>query len=162
MTPSYRGDLWLMISRLRWAKVCYNTFTFYCGFNLSCVDNDDEEGEEEEEDESIVDKATSSLKELDDSGTAVPKKDKDLPAKLLHRHGSVSNILDASSQDVLNSRAVEVINRIQSKLNGRDFYTNKGPGVLASTVEDQVERLIVEATSVENLCQLFVGWCPFW
>jgi serine/threonine-protein kinase mTOR len=29
-------------------------------------------------------------------------------------------------------------------------------------VEEQVERLIAEATSDENLCQLFVGWCAFW
>jgi len=63
-------------------------------------------------------------------------------------------------------RALEVINRIQAKLTGRDF-------IAASTsystsldeelnVEEQVERLIAEATSAENLCQLFVGWCAFW
>jgi serine/threonine-protein kinase mTOR len=56
------------------------------------------------------------------------------------------------------SRALQVINRIQSKLNGRDF------GLLEedTTVQQQVDRLICEATSVENLCQVFVGWCPFW
>jgi hypothetical protein len=26
----------------------------------------------------------------------------------------------------------------------------------------QVDSLIKEATCVENLCQLFVGWCAFW
>lgn len=30
------------------------------------------------------------------------------------------------------------------------------------SVEEQVDRLIKEATSVENLCRLFMGWCPFW
>jgi FKBP12-rapamycin complex-associated protein len=29
-------------------------------------------------------------------------------------------------------------------------------------VDEQVDRLIHEAMSVENLSQLFVGWCPFW
>jgi FKBP12-rapamycin complex-associated protein len=26
----------------------------------------------------------------------------------------------------------------------------------------QVQRLIDQATSVENLCQCYIGWCPFW
>lgn len=56
---------------------------------------------------------------------------------------------------------MEVILRIQSKLTGRDF--NKvGSGGDELSVDEQVERLIDQATSVENLCQLFVGWCPFW
>ena len=57
---------------------------------------------------------------------------------------------------------MEVILRIQSKLTGRDF--NKG-GVVGGeelTVDEQVDRLIRQAMDVENLCQLFVGWCPFW
>jgi FKBP12-rapamycin complex-associated protein len=29
-------------------------------------------------------------------------------------------------------------------------------------VRSQVERLISEATSHVNLCQCYVGWCPFW
>ena len=34
------------------------------------------------------------------------------------------------------------------------------PGAL--DVAQQVDRLIVQATSNENLCLSFVGWCPFW
>jgi len=30
------------------------------------------------------------------------------------------------------------------------------------SVEDQVDKLIQEATNVENLCQHFMGWCSFW
>ena len=30
------------------------------------------------------------------------------------------------------------------------------------SVKSQVDRLIEEATSVQNLCQSYVGWCPFW
>jgi hypothetical protein len=28
-------------------------------------------------------------------------------------------------------------------------------------VPAQVEKLIQQATAVENLCQCYVGWCPF-
>lgn len=54
-------------------------------------------------------------------------------------------------------RALEVINRIQAKLTGRDFNDAED-----LTVEQQVHRLVKEATNVENLCQLFTGWCPLW
>ena len=57
-------------------------------------------------------------------------------------------------------RALEVINRIQAKLTGRDFAKSDDSEDL--TVDQQVDRLIKEATSVENLCQLFTGWCPLW
>ena len=30
------------------------------------------------------------------------------------------------------------------------------------TVGDQVDKLIKQATSQENLCQCYIGWCPFW
>ena len=30
------------------------------------------------------------------------------------------------------------------------------------SIEAQVQRLIVAATSHENLCQSYIGWCPFW
>ena len=29
-------------------------------------------------------------------------------------------------------------------------------------VQAQVHRLIREARSHENLCQSYIGWCPFW
>nr|KAJ3418347.1 phosphatidylinositol kinase- protein kinase tor1 [Polyrhizophydium stewartii] len=57
----------------------------------------------------------------------------------------------------LNQRALEVVNRISSKLAGRDFE----PAV-ALSVPRQVQRLIEEAKSLENLCQAFMGWAPFW
>ena len=30
------------------------------------------------------------------------------------------------------------------------------------TVREQVARLLLQATSHENLCQSYIGWCPFW
>ena len=29
-------------------------------------------------------------------------------------------------------------------------------------VTDQVNKLIIEATKLENLCQHYIGWCSFW
>jgi len=63
----------------------------------------------------------------------------------------------AGEQQILNQRAVAVINRVSNKLSGRDFNT-EGP----ISVPEQVERLIQQATSHDNLCQCYIGWCPFW
>uniref|UniRef100_A0A0K0F9G1 Serine/threonine-protein kinase TOR n=1 Tax=Strongyloides venezuelensis TaxID=75913 RepID=A0A0K0F9G1_STRVS len=49
------------------------------------------------------------------------------------------------------------IERIKHKLIGRDFAFYH-----SYEVEGQVNRLIEEATSADNLCQCYVGWCPFW
>lgn len=65
--------------------------------------------------------------------------------------------LDSDSSEVLNAKAVSVIARVESKLQGRDFDHST---VLDTT--DQVEKLIQQATSHTNLCQAYIGWCPFW
>jgi len=62
---------------------------------------------------------------------------------------------DAPSE-ALNARAVSVISRVSNKLTGKDFEQE------ILDVAAQVRRLIDQATSIENLCQCFVGWCPFW
>lgn len=61
------------------------------------------------------------------------------------------------AQEVRNERALFVYNRVQHKLTGRDFNPD-----VALSVNDQVGRLIEQATSFENLCQCFSGWCAFW
>ena len=76
-----------------------------------------------------------------------------------------------TKQEVRNERALHVYNRVQHKLTGafilplcfrrvilkhnigRDFNPE-----VALSIEAQVERLIQEATSLENLCQCFSGW----
>jgi len=57
----------------------------------------------------------------------------------------------------LNQKAVSAISRVESKLNGTDFDDAK-----KKTVLEQIQRLIMEATSHQNLCQSYIGWCPFW
>jgi FKBP12-rapamycin complex-associated protein len=60
-------------------------------------------------------------------------------------------------EESVNEKALKVIRRVQDKLSGTDFCdmddTNE-----PLDVPDQVQRLIVQATSTENLCQLFIGW----
>ncbi|XP_030025999.2 serine/threonine-protein kinase mTOR [Manduca sexta] len=58
----------------------------------------------------------------------------------------------------LNKRAIAILNRIRDKLTGRDFpYVES-----VVSVPKQVDLLIKQATSNENLCQCYIGWCPFW
>ncbi|KZV96365.1 FAT-domain-containing protein [Exidia glandulosa HHB12029] len=60
-------------------------------------------------------------------------------------------------QEIRNSRALAVYSRVQKKLTGRDF----GPEEELN-VKQQVEKLILQATSMEALCQHFPGWCACW
>ena len=59
--------------------------------------------------------------------------------------------------EALNKKALSVINRVRDKLTGRDFNPNE-----RLAVPQQVDLLIKQATSKENLCQCYIGWCPFW
>jgi len=65
----------------------------------------------------------------------------------------------AAHEEALNEKALKVIRRVEDKLSGTDFPDCAGEPL---DVADQVQRLIVQATSSENLCQLFIGWCSFW
>ena len=67
------------------------------------------------------------------------------------------------ANEALNERAVAVMKRISDKLNGKDFLLEGIPGdSRCENPEDQVQRLIMQATSHERLCQSYIGWCPFW
>lgn len=80
-----------------------------------------------------------------------------------------------AKQEVRNERALFVYNRVQHKLTGKivkvesarrhiNLTVNIGrdfnPDVVL-TVPAQVEKLISQATSLENLCQCFSGWYVF-
>lgn len=67
----------------------------------------------------------------------------------------------AAHEEALNEKALKVIRRVQDKLTGTDF-PDYDQTCEPLDVPDQVQRLIVQATSSENLCQLFIGWCAFW
>ena len=57
--------------------------------------------------------------------------------------------------DAINELAIQVLNRVQSKLTGRDFKPTT-----ELNVPTQVDKLIEQAHSLEHLCILYVGWCP--
>uniref|UniRef100_A0A182MSJ1 Serine/threonine-protein kinase TOR n=1 Tax=Anopheles culicifacies TaxID=139723 RepID=A0A182MSJ1_9DIPT len=59
--------------------------------------------------------------------------------------------------DVTNKKARAIVDRVKDKLTGKDF--GKAEPV---AVNRQIDLLIQQATSNENLCQCYIGWCPFW
>lgn len=61
------------------------------------------------------------------------------------------------NREIQNARALQVLARVKEKLTGRDFKPDR-----ELNVEEQVAKLIGQATSVENLCQHYIGWCSFW
>lgn len=65
-------------------------------------------------------------------------------------------LAEAGAQGAGLDKALNVVERVSAKLRGKDF------GSQALDVPAQVQLLIDQATSHENLCQLFGGWCPFW
>ncbi len=57
----------------------------------------------------------------------------------------------------LNSIAKYVLDRINDKLQGTDILKN-----ITLDVQNQVDKLILQAMSHENLSQSYLGWSPFW
>jgi len=93
------------------------------------------------------------------------------------RHNQMVQLRADSNSEVLNQRAIAVLQRVHGKLTGMDFAVplleNKAVWRVDSdseTLEElspasvsiQVQRLIVQATSHENLSQLYSGWCAVW
>lgn len=59
--------------------------------------------------------------------------------------------------EVTNKKARIIVDRVKQKLTGNDFNTFN-----EISVQRQVDLLIQQATNNENLCQCYIGWCPFW
>ena len=64
---------------------------------------------------------------------------------------------ESASSNQTNAKAAAVLSRVRDKLTGNDFYEDE-----KISVEEQVRRLILQATSRYNLCQSYSGWCPFY
>jgi FKBP12-rapamycin complex-associated protein len=64
---------------------------------------------------------------------------------------------EADRPEQMNAKALQVIERVRRKLTGRDFKPN-----VTLDVKEQVEELVSQAISIENLCVAFIGWCPWW
>ncbi|KAJ1958371.1 phosphatidylinositol kinase- protein kinase tor1, partial [Dipsacomyces acuminosporus] len=65
--------------------------------------------------------------------------------------------LDGKGWQVGNPKARAIVKRISNKLLGTDFDPN-----VQLTVAAQIEKLIQQATSSENLAPLYNGWVPLW
>ncbi|XP_052868920.1 serine/threonine-protein kinase Tor isoform X2 [Anopheles cruzii] len=65
--------------------------------------------------------------------------------------------LQQNPVDVTNKKARVIVDRVKDKLTGKDF--GKPEPV---PVNRQIDLLIQQATNNENLCQCYIGWCPFW
>jgi FKBP12-rapamycin complex-associated protein len=74
-----------------------------------------------------------------------------------HRSSVAPPANDVEAKEVQNARALQVLSRVKEKLTGKDGK----PGE-EYDCNDQVSRLIAEATNLENLCQHYIGWCSFW
>ncbi|KAI9736363.1 MAG: phosphatidylinositol kinase- protein kinase tor1 [Cirrosporium novae-zelandiae] len=87
------------------------------------------------------------------------------PSSLRRRRPSVidpgtldpQNGTNSDNREVRNERALQVLARVREKLTGRDFKPNE-----KLSVSEQVDKLIAQAVSTENLCQHYIGWCSFW
>ncbi|KAG0671444.1 phosphatidylinositol kinase- protein kinase tor1 [Maudiozyma exigua] len=64
---------------------------------------------------------------------------------------------ERQDNEMRNARSVLVLRRITDKLVGNDIISDA-----QLDVPEQVDMLIQQATSIENLCQHYIGWCAFW
>ena len=89
------------------------------------------------------------------------EKERDEKKQIENEERQLLNYYEENNDEIeyeeLNKIAQLVLNRINQKLTGLDF-NNDSP----LTVKEQIDRLINQATSDENLSQSCLGWCPFW
>ena len=77
--------------------------------------------------------------------------------------------LDTDSTENINKKALQVLQRVSTKLRGRDYYNyndnnknnnyndNDNEENEVTNVKEQVQRLFIEATHHENLSQAYLG-----
>lgn len=67
-------------------------------------------------------------------------------------------------QEALTEQAVTVVQRVLDKLTGLDFQERgrRAGRREALDIPQQVDLLIEQATSNDNLSTCFIGWCAFW
>ena len=111
----------------------------------------EKEKEEEKNEDNKADEKIESIHEEEE------KKEK---KKMEDDERQIFNLFEENDEiesEELNKIAQMVLNRIQDKLSGTDFYPDS-----VCDAKTQVDKLITQATSYENLAQSYLGWCPFW
>lgn len=73
--------------------------------------------------------------------------------------GGILDIQEGGTEarEAQNARALQVLARVKEKLTGADFKHGD-----ELNISDQVDKLLAQATNVENICQHWIGWCSFW
>lgn len=74
-----------------------------------------------------------------------------------HHYSPESRIKGRKAVSQLSSKAQRAIARAKAKLHGREFGTSE-----SLKVDEQVERLIKQATDPYVLASAYQGWCAFW
>jgi len=77
----------------------------------------------------------------------------------LHKDKNAKSLPDVEDHEVEGSykKVLAITERISNKLTGKDFSPKE-----TLDVNQQVQRLIKQATDIENLCQSYLGWSPYW
>jgi len=60
---------------------------------------------------------------------------------------------EKAEPEALNKKALAVVTRVKEKLTVKDYSTDE-----PLEVTEQVDLLILQAASHENLCQCYIGW----
>lgn len=68
---------------------------------------------------------------------------------------------NSSTPEDFEHKGTEVFQRLKSKLEGKD-YTGRDGSTSNFKVEGQVSQLIIDATDISNLSQMWRGWMPYW
>jgi len=104
-------------------------------------------------------KDESSAKSLRDKGISIEEEESYSPNALAKEKvaKSLPDETETEIPEVLNEKALAITVRISNKLTGKDFSPKE-----TLNVQQQVERLIKQATDIENLCQSYLGWSPYW
>ena len=68
--------------------------------------------------------------------------------------------LEASTAASMDLGAIVAAAALDGSVSGHLGLERRGEGELL--VAEQVEKLIKQATNMQNLCQHYIGWCSFW
>ena len=93
----------------------------------------------------------------DETGTNIVKDERQMMENEKRQIFNLYEENDELDSEELYKIAQIVLNRINDKLIGMDFYPDN-----QLDEKEQVDKLIKQARSTENLAQSYLGWCPFW
>ena len=108
--------------------------------------NSDENTKNEE-----LKKQTAQNHDEDDDGIATLTQDGRLEKRLKQLFAQ-----NMKKTAIIDEKAYAAIERIKAKLSGKDFNEYE-----TLTISGQIDKLVNQATSPENLCQAYLGWNPF-